>query len=118
MIDLPSVPLAASLNLANSTVNRLTNVFTADLDLSLISRKANLSKLSGFFFRWPTDKFGWFTATTAAKGNAERQKHGNSLTQFFAEQPTAAFNHRRLSRTAVCNRLGRAIRSSRGVFMR
>lgn len=50
MIELPSVPLAASLNLANSTVNRLTNVFTADLDLSLISRKANLSKLSGFFF--------------------------------------------------------------------
>lgn len=74
MIELPSVPLAASLNLANSTVNRLTNVFTADLDLSLISHKANLSKLSGFFFRWPTDKFGWFTATTGSKAAETRQQ--------------------------------------------
>lgn len=58
MIELPSVPLAASLNLANSTVNRLTNVFTADLDLSLISRKANLSKLSGFFVGQQTSLVG------------------------------------------------------------
>lgn len=114
MIELPSVPLAASLNLANSTVNRLTNVFTADLDLSLISRKANLSKLSGFFFVGQQTSLVGLLPLQAAK----RQKHGNSLTQFFAEQPTAAFNHKRLSRTAVCNRLGRAIRSSRGVFMR